>query len=260
MMNSFPDVPAGVSTRIAAAALAVLAGCGAVPKPDAPAPRAEIQINLCALPQAIIQGLALQPDAEVPTEVWYFDTPELEFARSGLVFRLRQGDRQPELTLKLANQDCMDIKPAWIPRDEGKCEYDNHGAVFSGAVSLTHALDAESARALTAGRLPLENALSPAQIAYLRDVVAAWPLVSGIRPLGPAHIRQYRAKKADFDVNVWTLPAGETDIELSEKTSFKKVMDRRAELLAMLSKSGIALCNDQAGQGVKRLRILLERP
>jgi hypothetical protein len=259
MMNSFPDALAGVSTRIAAGALAVLAGCGAVPKPDVPAPRAEIQINLCAAPQAIIEGLALQPDAEVPTEVWYFDTPELEFARSGLVFRLRQGDRQPELTLKLANQDCMDIKPAWIPGGEGKCEYDNHGAVFSGAVSLTNALDAASARALTAGRLPLQNALSPAQIAYLRDVVAAWPLVSGIRPLGPAHIRQYRAKKADFDVNVWTLPAGETDIELSEKTSFRKVLDRRAELLAMLSKSGIALCPDQAGQGVKRLRILLER-
>lgn len=259
-MNGFPDALAGVSTRIAAAALAVLAGCGAVQKPDAPAPRAEIQINLCAPPQAIIQGLALQPDAEVPTEAWYFDTPELEFARRGLVFRLRQGDRTPELTLKVANQDCMDIKPGTIPRDAGKCEYDNHGAVFSGAVSLTNTLDAESARALTAGRRPLEEALSPAQIAYLRDVVAAWPLVSGIRPLGPAHIRQYRAKKADFDVNVWTLPAGETDIELSEKTSFKKVLDRRAELLAMLSKSGIALCPDQAGQGVKRLRILLERP
>jgi len=260
MMNAFRDAPAGVSTRIAAVALAVLAGCGAVPKPDAPAPRAEIQINLCASPTAIIQELALHPDGEVPTEAWYFDTPSLEFARRGLVFRLRQGDRSPELTLKVANQDCMDIKPRTMVKDAGKCEYDNHGAVFSGAVSLSNALDAESARALTAGRLPLENALSPLQVAYLRDVVAAWPLVSGIRPLGPAQIRQYRAKKADFDVNVWTLPAGETDIELSEKTSFKKVLDRRAELLAMLSRSGIALCPDQAGQGVKRLRILLERP
>lgn len=260
MMNRFPDALAEASTRIAAAALAVLAGCGPVPKPDAPAPRAEIQINLCAPPQAIIQGLALQPDAEVPTEVWYFDTPELEFARRGLVFRLRQGDRTPELTLKVANQDCMAIKPGTVPMDAGKCEYDNHGAVFSGAISLSNALDAESARALTAGRRPLEEALSPAQIAYLRDVVAAWPLVSGIRPLGPAHIRQYRAKKADFDVNVWTLPSGETDIELSEKTSFKKVLDRRAELLALLSRSGVTLCPDQAGQGVRRLRVLLEQP
>lgn len=240
-------------------ALAVLAGCGAVPKPDVPAPRAEIQINVCASPQTIIQELELHPDGEVATEAWYFDTPELDFARRGLVFRLRQGDRQPELTLKVANQDCMEIKPGWIPEHEGKCEYDNHGAAFSGAVSLTHTLDAESARALTAGRLPLENALASAQVAYLRDVVGAWPLVSGIRPLGPAHIRQYRAKKADYDVNVWTLPAGETDIELSEKTSFKKVLDRRAELLAMLAKTAIALCPDQAGQGVKRLRILLER-
>jgi hypothetical protein len=258
-MNIFSDFPAAFPLRILAAMLAMLAGCSVNGQPETPEPRAEIQINLCASPHDVIQALPLRPDGEAPTEAWYFDTPELEFARRGLVFRLRQGDRQPELTLKLANQDCMDIKPAWIPRDEGKCEYDNHGAVFSGAVSLTNALDAESARALTAGRLPLENALSAAQIAYLRDVVAVWPLVSGILPLGPAHIRQYRAKKADFDVNVWALPAGETDIELSEKTSFRKVLGRRAELLAMLSKSGIALCPDQAGQGVKRLRILLER-
>jgi hypothetical protein len=260
MMNCFPDALAGVSTRIAAAALAVLAGCGAVPKPDAPAPRAEIQINLCAPPQAIIQGLALQPDAEVPTEAWYFDTPELEFARRGLVFRLRQGDRTPELTLKVANQDCMEIKPAWIPKDEGKCEYDNHGAVFSGSVSLTHTLDAENARALTMGHLPLEQALGPAQIAYLRDVVSAWPLVSDIRPLGPVHIRQYRAQNAGFDVNVWTLPAGETEIELSEKASFKAVLRRRLELLDRVSRAGIALCPDQAGKGIDRLRVLLGKP
>jgi hypothetical protein len=259
-MSIFSDFPAGYSIRIAATLLAMLAGCSADAEPEAPEPRAEIQINLCASPQTIIQELALHPDGAVPTEAWYFDTPELDFARRGLVFRLRQGDRTPELTLKVANQDCTDIKPGTIPKDAGKCEYDNHGAVFSGAVSLNNALDAESARALTAGRLPLGNALAPAQVAYLRDVVAAWPLVSGIRPIGPAQIRQYRAKKADYDVNVWTLPAGETDIELSEKTSFNKVLDRRAELLAMISRSGIALCPDQAGQGVKRLRILLQQP
>lgn len=258
-MNTFSDFPAGFSICIAASLLAMLSGCGAEGQPEAPEPRAEIQINLCAKPQDVIQGLVLHPDGEVPTEVWYFDTPGLDFSRRGIVFRLRQGDRTPELTLKVANQDCMDIKPGTIPKDAGKCEYDNHGAVFSGAVSLTNALDPESARALTAGRRPLEEALSPAQVAYLRDVVAAWPLVSSIRPLGPAHIRQHRSKKADYDVNVWTLPAGETDIELSEKTSFKKVLDRRAELLALISRSGIALCPDQAGQGGKRLRILLER-
>lgn len=259
-MNICSDLPAGFSICIAATLLAMLSGCGAESPPEAPEPRAEIQINLCALPQDVIHRLSLHPDGAVPTEAWYFDTPGLELSRRGLVFRLRQGDRRPELTLKVANQDCMEIKPGTIPKDAGKCEYDNHGAVFSGAVSLTNTLDAESARALTAGRLPVERALSPAQIAYLRDVVAAWPLVSGIRPLGPALIRQYRAKKADFDVNVWTLPAGETDIELSEKTHFRMVLGRRAELLAMLSGSGIVLCPDQAGQGVKRLRILLEHP
>jgi hypothetical protein len=226
---------------------------------DASEPRAEIQINLCARPQDVIQGLDLQPDDAGPTEAWYFDTPGLEYTRRGLVFRLRRGDRKPELTLKVANQDCTQIKSAWILRGEGKCEYDNHGALFSGAVSLMNTLDDKAAHALTAGRLPLEKALGGAQVAYLRDVVSAWPLVSAIRPLGPIKIQQYRAKNAHFDVNVWQLPAGETTIELSEKTTFKDVLHRRSELLALLSRAGIALCPDQAGQGIDRLRILLHR-
>jgi hypothetical protein len=227
---------------------------------DASEPRAEIQINLCARPQDVIKGLALQPDEAGPTEVWYFDTAGLELNRRGLVFRLRRGDRKPELTLKVASQDCTQIKPAWLPKGEGKCEYDNHGALFSGTVSLVHTLDENAARALMAGRLPLEKALGPAQIAYLRDVVSSWPPLSGIRPLGPMQIQSYRTRHASFDVAVWTLPAGETYIELSEKAAFKDVLHHRAELLEHLSHAGIAMCADQAGQGIERLGILLKRP
>jgi hypothetical protein len=262
-MNRTPGFPAGLSVRICTALFAVLAGHGSVAlavQQDASEPRAEIQINLCARPQDVIHGLALQPDDAGPTEVWYFDTPGLEYARRGLVFRLRRGDRKPELTLKVTNQDCTQIKAAWIPKGEGKCEYDNHGALFSGTVSLMHTLDDKAAQALMAGRLPLKKALGEAQIAYLRDVVSAWPLVSAIRPLGPIKIQQYRAKNAHFDVNVWQLPAGETTIELSEKTTFKDVLHRRSDLLALLSRTGIALCPDQAGQGIDRLKILLKRP
>lgn len=247
---------------MATAALLALTCCGPMAlavQQDASEPRAEIQINLCARPQDVVKGLALQADEAGPTEVWYFDTPGLEFIRRGLVFRLRRGDRTPELTLKVASQDCTQIKPAWIPKGEGKCEYDNHGALFSGTVSLMHALDEKTAQALMAGRLPLEKALGPAQIAYLRNVALAWPLASGIRPLGPMQIQPYRAKNASFDVAVWTLPAGETTIELSEKTAFKDVLHRRSELLEHLSRAGIALCPDQDGQGIDRLRVLLNR-
>ena len=260
MMNRFSDRPAGLPVRIAIAALLALTCCGPMAlaaQQNASEPRAEIQINLCAKPQDVIQGLALQPDDAGPTEVWYFDTPGLELNQRGLVFRLRRGDRKPELTLKVANQDCTQTKSAWIPHSEGKCEYDNHGALFSGTVSLTKTLDAETARALTIGRLPLEKALGPAQIAYLRDVISVWPLESGTRPIGPMQIQQFRANNSRFDVNVWKLPAGETYIELSEKTAFKDVLRRRSELLELLSRAGIAQCPDQAGQGIDRLRLLL---
>lgn len=261
-MNRFFGFPAGLSVRIATALLVALSGSGSMAlaaQQDTSEPHAEIQINLCARPQDVIQKLSLQADEAGPTEVWYFDTPALEFNRRGLVFRLRRGDRKPELTLKVAGQDCTQIKPAWIPKGEGKCEYDNHGALFSGTVSLMNTLDEKTAQALMAGRLPLEKALGPAQIAYLRDVVSVWPLASAIRPLGPMQIQPYRAKNARFDVSIWKLPAGETYIEVSEKTAFKDVLRRRTELLELLSRAGIAQCPDQAGQGIDRLRLLLKR-
>jgi hypothetical protein len=242
---------------LAAAALAILPGCDAGSQRDEP--RAEIQINLCAPPQDVIEVLTLRPDAAGPTEVWYFDTPDLEFSKRGLVFRLRLGDRKPELTLKVASQDCARIRADRIPAGEGKCEYDNHGAVFSGTVSLEAALDDAVARELIEGRLPLDKVLTPTQTAYLRNEAANGPLMTGVRPIGPAKIRQYRKEKAGFDVNVWTLPAGETTVELSQKESFKNVLQRRSELLEMLSHVGIALCPDQGGQGIDRLGILLGR-
>ena len=262
-MNRIPGCPAGLSLRICIALFVVFAGHGSVAhaaEQDATEPRAEIQINLCARPQDVVKGLALQTDEAGPTEVWYFDTPGLDYSRRGLVFRLRRGDRKPELTLKVAGQDCTQIKRTWLPKGEFKCEYDNHGALFSGTVSLMHTLDDKAAQALMVGRVPLEKALGPAQSAFLSDVVSSWPLRSGIRPIGPMQIQSYRTRNASFDVAVWTLPAGETYIELSEKAAFKDVLHHRAELLEHLSHAGIATCPDQAGQGLERLGVLLKRP
>lgn len=244
----------------ASAVLAMLTGFAPSSHADATEARAEIQINLCAPPQDVIQALALRPDAAGPTEVWYFDTPGLDFSSRGIVFRLRRGDRKPELTLKVASQDCAGVDPERIPAGEGKCEYDNHGAVFSGTVSLDRTLDDTTAEALIEGRLPLGKVLTSAQRAYLRDATANASSMTAIRPIGPLKIRQFRKEKAGYDVNVWTLPAGETSVELSQKEPFKDVLRRRAELLAMLSHAGIALCRDQGGQGIDRLRILLGRP
>jgi hypothetical protein len=220
-------------------------------------PRAEIQINLCSEPQAIIRALDLQPAGAAPREAWYFETSDLALFRRGAVLRLRFAERERELTLKAADQDCARVSPALLPRGEGKCEYDLHGADFKGAVSITRDLDERTVRELVDGRMPLAAALSEAQIRYLREGLSAWPLVPGVEPRGPVWIRAYRPKDRRFVVEMWQLPGGARHTEISQKADVAGALRYRSELEKSLAEAGVALCADQSSQAGDKLRALV---
>ncbi|MFH0340812.1 MAG: hypothetical protein ACHBNF_01520 [Chromatiales bacterium] len=219
--------------------------------------RAEVQINLCSEPGEIIQALALEPAAGGPTEAWYFDNAGLDLSGQGLVVRLRRKAGESELTLKAADQDCTRVPPSSIPRGEGKCEYDLHGTSLKGAVSLSRSLTDEQVQELLAGRHALTQALSPTQIAYLREVVHAWPLASGLQRLGPVRTVSYRSPGRRFVVEVWHLPSGGRFIELSQKTSFQDALRLSSVLADTLARTGVQPCDDQASRARAKLEALL---
>jgi len=220
-------------------------------------PRAEIQINLCSEPEAVIRALDLQPAGAAPREAWYFETAELTLFRRGAVFRLRFTDRERELTLKAADQDCARVSPALLPRGEGKCEYDLHGADFKGAVSVSRNLDERTVRELLDGTTPLAAALSEAQIRYLREGLSAWPLPPGVERLGPVRIQAYRPKDRRFVVEMWQLPDGARYTEISQKADVADARRRGSELEEALARAGVALCSDQSSQAGNKLRALV---
>ena len=256
------NVPAPLRAICFAATSLLLPACTGPAAPVARdegerAARAEIQINLCAAPETIVKGLALQPDGVGPREVWYFESADLAHHRGGVVFRLRLGARERELTLKVADQDCARIDAALLPPAEGKCEYDLHGADFKGAVSLSRELDEATVRALLEGRLPLADALSAAQVRYLREGTSAWPLAPDIKRLGPARIDAYRPADRRFVVEFWQLPSGNRYAEISQKASAADAVRRRPGLEAELARAGVAACADQSSQAADKLRALL---
>jgi hypothetical protein len=234
-----------------AAALVLGMAPGALAAADA---RAEIQINLCAPPEAIVRALDLRPAEAL--ESWYFESPGLVHHGRGHVFRLRTGTGAPELTLKVADQDCARIKPELLPRGAGKCEYDIHGVQPKGAVSLSRTLAPDEARALIDGRRGLADALGPAQIRYL-EATGGWPLGPNLQRLGPVAIRAYRAPGQKFVVEAWTLPGGQRFTEISEKASLAAAPARQAELEAMLDRAGVTRCADQSSQAGKKLEAML---
>ena len=163
------------------------------------------------------------------------------------------------MTVKVANQDCAQFASHRVPPGEGKCEVDLHGASVAGAVSLSRDLDPGAVRNLVAGRLPLAEALGPTQIRYLREVVAAWPLPANIRAFGPQRVTRYRTRDKQYDVDVASLPGGQTFIEITRKVPVADAVRMRDRLEADMTRAGVAVCADQSAQAINKLRAL-QRP
>jgi len=217
--------------------------------------RAEIQIGLCSPTEQIVKTLHLRPRGAV-TQVWLFDDAALTLFARGLRLRLRVADGRSELTLKVADQDCARLDPAVVASGEGKCEHDIHGSRMEAAVSLVRRLDPKSSDDLLAGRLSPAQALSPAQIGYLRDVVGYWPLASDLRALGPTQLETYRAAGKPYDVDISELPAGTRYVEISRKVPVADIAHARAALEADLARAVVEMCADQSAQAVNKLRAL----
>jgi hypothetical protein len=247
---------AAVLTMLFAAAMAPLRATAGAPS-AATGPRAEVQIALCAPPDRIVQALHLHP-AGAPIEVWQFDDAALALFGRGVRLRLRvSADGRSELTLKVADQDCARLDRGLVPAGEGKCEYDVYGERQAGAVSLNVSLGVARTKDLVAGRLPPEQALSPAQARYLRDVVGVWPLPAGIRALGPMQVRTFRTTDKHYDIDVSQLPGGERYAEISRKVPLSDATRTMDRMQADLARAGVATCADQSSQAVNKLRALL---
>jgi hypothetical protein len=246
-------------TRTTTATLALLVATGMTPlRAAAAGPQAEIQIGLCAPIQGIVRALDLRPHGAAIT-VWQFDDSALTLFGRGLRLRLRvAADGRSVLTLKVAGQDCAHLDSALAPRPgEGKCEYDVYGERTSGALSLDLRLGEKSTSDLLAGRVPLAEMLSPAQLRYLRTVAGFWPLPSGIRALGPMQVQTYRTKHPRYDIDISLLPGGERYAEISSKAPLVDATRVRRAMEADLSRAGIDMCADQSSQAENKLRKLL---
>jgi hypothetical protein len=245
------------SARVAAvvAAMMLELGVAAAQAPPPSGAQVEVQIGLCATPDATIRALGLKSDGR-PLDVWFVDDAALALYERGLRLRLRMKGERGALTLKVANQDCARVKDLVPPR-EGKCEYDRHGERVAGAVSLERDVDAKQAKRLVAGEVDVAKVLSPAQIRYLREVVGVWPLPADLRVLGPAALHRYRPASRAYDVDVWTLPNGGGHVEISRKVPYAEGDRAYRTLLEDLSRAGVAVCADQSARSKDTLRALL---
>ena len=246
-----------MARRIPFTTLAAIVVAASLPALAAP-PRAEIQVGLCGDPQAVVRALDLVPRAS-GYETWLFDDASLALHARGVRLRLRMQGDKPVLTVKIAAQDCRTLPKGALPRGEGKCEYDVHGAAMAGAVSLEQRIPLAAAAELIAGKRIVATLLSPAQRSYLRDVLRLDPLPPDLRPLGPIAMQVLRTRDGRYDVDQSTLPGGAATLEISVKVPLADVTAAQAALDERLAAAHVMQCADQSGQAAAKLRSLVER-
>jgi len=219
-----------------------------------------VQINLCAPQEEILRRLSLPPKPARSREIWYFESPSLEQFARGTVFRLRLGKNERVLTLKASPADCVHLDRALLPQGQGKCEYDVHGDSTKGAVSLDANLDEATVRGLLDKRIALGDALSPAQVRYLKTSAGGWPLAADLRPLGPVRVDTYKPRRRRFDVDLWRLPGEGRYAEISQKGPADAASRLDADIKKDLAGAGLEPCADQSSQAESKLRALLAAP
>ena len=219
-------------------------------------PRAEIQVALCEPTELLASKLGLR-ERGPPYETWHFDDTSLTLLERGIRLRLRTTRDGGNLTLKAANLDCKSLPGGAIQSAEGKCEYDMYGDTISGAVSLSRTLDAATTRDLLAGKVEVATLLSQPQLSFLRDVMKSWPLPAELRPLGPISNRVYRASR--YDVDISTLPDGQSYAEIADKVPLDKAASEHDKLLRRLSHAKVEVCPDQRGQAAAKMKRLAGR-
>ena len=236
--------------------LLVFADAVAAATPAESRTRAEVQIGVCSPLAAVTAALRLHAAGPVTT-TWLFDDRTLTLHRRGLRLRLRVADGAADLTLKVAEQDCANLPAGAIPPGQGKCELDLHGTAITGAVALSQPLPRARADALVAGTTRVQDALSLAQMNFLRDFVRGEPLPSMLLPLGPLAITSMKARDGSFALDITTLPSGEQSLEITRKVAMARAEQTRHRLEQRLARAGVERCADQSGQAGVKLRKLL---
>lgn len=124
-------------------------------------------------------------------------------------------------------------------------------------MSITRSLNAKDTERLLSGDLVPADALSRAQVRYLRRVANRWPLPPALEKLGPIRVQRYRARGNLGEVDISRLPNDEQYIEISRRVPLADAPRTMAFLREELRRADVALCSDQYSAAGSKLRALV---
>jgi len=199
--------------------------------------------------RATIQGLPMDPVEAQPRQIYFFDTPDLQLYRAGVVVRARriQGGRG-DTVVKLRPVEPDDISTDLKNDAAFNIEVDALPGGFVCSASFKGRSTGQDIRSAVSGKKRLSKIFSKEQRAFYRQHAPAGIELDSLEALGPTFILKGR-----FDVQmglngnqprslvaeVWLYPDGSRILELSTKCLPKDALSVAAETRAYLVANGV---------------------
>ena len=215
--------------------------------------------------RATIKRLKLDPVEAQPRQAFFFDTPNLDLFKAGIVVRARriQGGRGDSV-IKQRPVDPDKVDPELLRSASFKIELDMMpggyvcSASFKGACTNKEVLD------VSAGDMPVSELFSKGQRAYYATHAPAGITLDSLVTLGPVFLLKAKHQPKDFErcvtVEMWLYPDGSRILEVSTKCLPDEAFQIAAEFKAYLAGCGIAISGIQEPKTRSALDFFIAHP
>jgi len=196
--------------------------------------------------RATIKSLKLDPVEAQPRQTFFFDTPNLDLFKAGVVVRARrfQGGGG-DTVVKLRPVDPNQIDPELRRSASFKIELDMMPGGFVCSASFKGVCTGKEVLDMTAGDVSLSSLFSKGQRAFYKAHAPAGIDMDSLTTLGPVFLLKSRHQPKDYDrritTEMWLYPDGSRILEISTKCLPAEAFQAAQEFKAYLTTCGIAL-------------------
>ena len=200
--------------------------------------------------RATLAKLGVDPIECEIRQVYFFDTPDLDLNKAGVVVRARriQGGAG-DTVVKLRPVDPAAIGKELRRSESFKTEVDIVPGGFVCSGSFKGRCTAEEIKDAVAGKIPLDSLYSREQRAFYRLHAPKGISLRSLQTYGPTFVLKTRQWVKQLDsrlvVEMWLFPDGSRNLELSAKCEPANVYQFGRAFRGYLTSSGIEITGNQ---------------
>ena len=197
-------------------------------------------------------------------QVYFFDTPDLQLNKSGLVVRARRVQKKgDDSVVKLRPVVPDNLSPDLRQSSAFGVEVDAMPGGFVCSGSMKRALGSASVMEAVSGKRPLRKLFSKEQRALYAAHAPAGVELDDLSILGPVFVLKLKFSPEGYDrrlvAELWMYPDNSMILELSTKCAPSEAFEVAAETRAYLVERGVDLSGEQATKTKKALEYFSKR-